>query len=118
MFDIHAEYDGFSKAVAALEKLGDLFRHQPPTFLNDDGFVEVLPIIYPILDDMPVLVFEALRWTPSLGVDVERDFDDLIGREKAIVDTMFERVGVKGIAEVFGTGHLGGLFGGCREANV
>ena len=64
VFFIHTKHDGLLETVAALlEELGNLLRDQLGAVIDDEGAVEVLGVVDPILD----LVAVAVRARPSPG---------------------------------------------------
>ena len=118
VLDIDAEDDGFGEAVATLEELGNLLRDKLTAFFDHEVFVEIGAIIATVFDFLAVLVLEALWRAPALSVDVQRDFNDLVGREKAVIDPLLEGVGVKRIAEILGAGGVLGFLGCGGETDV
>jgi hypothetical protein len=88
MFDIHAEDDGLGEAVAALKEFTDLFRHELAAFFHHQSLVEIGAVVNSVFNGLALFVEEASRWTPAFGVYIERDLDDLIGGEEAVVDAL------------------------------
>ena len=53
------------------DELAALFDHEV--------FVEIGAVVDAVFDFFAVLVLKAFRWSPAFGVDVEGDFDHLVG---------------------------------------
>ena len=90
VFDVHAEDDGFGKAVTAFEKLGNLLRHELATFFHDQMPVEVGAVIDAVFTSLPSLSLKSFGRTPAFSINVERDLDDFVGCEKAVINALLE----------------------------
>ena len=89
-----------AKRSVALRNSVTLRGDQLGALLEDEGPVEVLLVVYAVLDLLAVLVDLALLGPPAGEVLVEVDADDLVGGEEAVLDALLERVGVDRLAEV------------------
>src|SRR5690606_24027821 len=61
--------------------------------------------------------FASLR-SPTFQIDIKADPKHLVGGKKAVLYTLFERVGINGVAEVFGAGNRLGFLGCGGKPNM
>jgi len=79
VIDILTEDDGLVESVGGLKELGDLGCNGLRALLKDEIPVEVLGVVFPILDEIaPVIGLEGFR-TLAIKILVEADTDNLIG---------------------------------------
>ena len=116
--DVDAEDDGFGKAVGLVEKFGYSLGDGLGAFVYDQVFIVVFEVVNAVFDAGAVLVLGVVLWAPAFEVDIEADAQDFVGREKAILDALLERIGIDGVAEVVAAGDGAGFFGGGGETDV
>ena len=86
--------------------------------VDDQRAVEILLVVDAVLDLVAVAVEFARLGPVALHVDVDMDFDDLVGREEAVLDALLERVGVDRLAEVVDVRDVLGFLGRGGQADL
>ena len=115
MLLIDAEDDCLLEAVAALlQELGHLGHHQLGPVVDDECAIEILGVVEAVFHLLAVAVGLARLRTVSFYVDVNVDLDHFIRCEEAVLNTLFERIGVDRFAEVVDVRDVGGLLGRGR----
>src|SRR5450631_2227139 len=83
-------------------------------FVDYKRTVEILCVVDAVLDHFPVAVDFALLRPVALDIDVNMNFDDLVGRQEAVLDSLLERIRVDGSAEILDVGDVLRLLRGGR----
>ena len=119
VFGIDAKHDGFLEPVAAFLQEGrDLLRHQLGPVVNHQRAVEILDIVNAVLDKRALPVELAFLRAVAFDVAVDMDPDHLVGRQEAVADALFERVGEHRLAEIVDVGDVFRLFRRGGEADL
>lgn len=115
---VDAEDDGLLETVAALlEVVRDPLGHAPAALVDDQGPVEVLPVVTAARDQLTVGVGLAGCRAVALHIHVQVHLDDLVGGEKAVADSLLEGVAEDWLAEPVDVGDVLGLRGCGGEAD-
>ena len=77
-------------------------RNKLASLFDNQIAVKIGAVVDAIFDGLAVLILEIFRRTPPFGVNVERDLDDFVRCEKAVLNTLLERIGIERIAEILG----------------
>lgn len=116
---IHAEHDGLLEAVADLfEELGHLAGNELGALVQHQGAVVVLGVVDTVLDKLAHAVALPLLRTVALHVAVDMDLDHLVRGEKAVADSLLQRVGEYGLAEIVDVGDVPRLLRRRGEADL
>ena len=86
--------------VCRLQVLPHLAGNQLRTLLENEVSIEVFGVVLPLFNGLTQLVDLAFLWGVAHCIGVGGDSDDLVGREKSVLDALLERVRVDGLTEV------------------
>lgn len=116
---IDAEHDRLLEAVAAfLQELGDFLRGQHRAVVEHDMPVEILRVVDAVLDLVAVAIELAEFGAIAFHIAIDVDLDDLVGREKAVADALFQGIGENRFAEIFRVGDIFGFLRRGGEADL
>ena len=116
---VHAEHDGLLEPVAALlEKLSDLLGHQLGAVIDHQCPVEVLGIVNAVFDFVAIAVDLTFFRPVPLDVPVNMDLDHLIGRKKAVADSLPQGIGEDGLAEVMRVRNVFSFLRGSSQTDL
>ena len=119
VFLVHAEDDRLLEAIAAFLQIpGDLAGHQLGAFVQDQGAVEVFEIVDTVFDLVAVPVELPLLGAIAFHVPVDMDLDDLVGRQEAVCNALFQGVGIDRLSEVMDVGNVTGFLGCGGQADL
>ena len=119
MFLVDAEHDRFLEAVSAvLQILRDLPGDEHGAVIQDQRAVAVPGVVDAIVDFDAVSITLSLLGTVAFHIEIDMDFDDLIGGEKAVGDALLQRVSINGRTKVLDVRDVFSLLGGGREADL
>ena len=118
MINVFAEDDGLVEAVGLFEIFGDAAGYGAGAFVDDEELVHVAVDEVLLGQLVAVAVDFALGGGVAFFVLFKADANDLVGSEEAVLNALFEGVGVDGFAEVVDVGGVGGFFGGGGEADL
>ena len=101
VFLVDAEDDRLLEAIAAFLQIpGDLASHQLGAFVQDQSAVEVLEVVETVFDLVAVPVELPLLGAVAFHVPVDMDLDDLVGRQEAVCNALFQGIGIERLSEV------------------
>ena len=106
---IGTEYNGLGHTVGAFEVAGDLSSHLLDAVFDDDVIVVVAVGVNAVRDLIAVDIPLALAGTPAVP-DVGHDVDDLERRQEAVVNALFQTVGIDRVSEIAQIGDVFCLF--------
>ena len=106
---IGTEYNGLGHTAGAFEVAGDLSSHLLDAVFDDDVVVVVAVGVNAIRDLTAVDIPLTLAGTPAVP-DVGHDIDDLEGGQEAVVNALFQAVGIDWISEITQVGDIFRLF--------
>ena len=118
MLNIDAEDDGLRISAVLLQPGRHVLGNHLGALINDEVTIVVLDIVLAILNFVAINVDLPLERSPVLQVDVQANTDHLVRSEKAILDSLFQTVGVDRLTEVVDVRHFLGFFRCCRHTNV
>ena len=119
VFLVHAEDDRLLEAIAAFLQIpGDLASHQLGAFVQDQSAVEVLEVVETVFDLVAVPVELPLLGAVAFHVPVDMDLDDLVGRQEAVCNALFQGIGIERLSEVVDVGNVTGFLGCGRQADL
>ena len=112
MFLIDAKDDGFLETVVALlEKAGDFPGDKLGAVVNNEGAVKILGVIDTVLDLIAFPVGVAPLRPIALDIEIDMDFDDLVGSQESVLDALLERVSVNRLPEIIDVRDVFGFLG-------
>ena len=112
VFLVDAKDDRFLEPVAAfLQKLRHLAGDQLGAFVQHQGVVKVPGVVGAVFDLIAVSVALVSFRAIAFYIPVNMNFDDFVGREKAILDALFQGVGIDRIPKVMDVGVVLGFLG-------
>ncbi len=97
---VGAEDDGLGEAVSCLEIVGEVVGHGLGAGLERDDALEVAGGVLPVGYLAAKVVELPGVGAVALYVHIDDDAAHLIGREEAVLNALFETVGIDGIAEI------------------
>jgi len=100
MLNIDAEDDGLRIGAVLLQPGRHVLGNHLGALINDEVTVVVLDIVLAILNFVAINVDLPLERSPVLQVDVQANTDHLVRSEEAILDSLFQTVGVDRLTEV------------------
>ena len=119
MFLVHAEDDRLLEAIAAFLQIpGDLAGHQLGAFVEHQGAVEVFEVVDAVFDLVAVPVELPLLGAIAFHIPVDMDLDDLVGRQEAVENALFQGVGIDRLSEVMDVGNVTGFLGCGGQADL
>ena len=118
MLNIDAEDDGLRISAVLLQPGRHVLGDHLGAFINDEVTVVILDIVLAILNFVAINVDLPLERSPVLQVNVQANTDHLIRSEEAILDSLFQTVGVDRLTKVVDVRHFLGFFRCCRHTNV
>jgi len=99
--DVFTKHDHIVVAVGPFQNIGYSLGDHLRSLVENQRTVEVLLVADAIFDLVAEVIVFAFFGTPSGPVFVEVDADDGIGSEEAVLNPLFERVGVDRIPGLF-----------------
>jgi len=119
VFFIHAEDDGFLKAVAGfLEERGDLAGDDQGEFVDYQSAVIVLGVVDAVFDFEAVAIGLAFFGAVAFDIDIDVDFVDFVRGEEAVANSFLQRVTVDGFAKVFDVRDVFSFLRGGGQADL
>ena len=89
VIDINAEDNCLRVPVRLFEELSYLLCHDLRSFLDDELPIEILFLVYAVINWLAVVINGASLWTPTVNVNVWLYANDLVRGEKAVLDALF-----------------------------
>ena len=96
---IGAKYDGLGHAVRTLQIPGDFSGYLLDAVLNDDVVVVIAVGVDPVRDLIAEDIPLSFTGTPAIS-NIGHDIDDFERGQKAVIDSLFQAVGVNRLSEV------------------
>src|ERR1700757_3847433 len=100
MVNVLTEDNGLAVGISTNKIVNDLLGHALGALVQYEHAIHVALVVDAVLDLLAEVVLHTGWGAPALEVFIEVDTDYLVGRQKAIVDALLERVGVDRLAEV------------------
>ena len=100
MIDVLAKDDGLGEGIGYVEIFHDPLCDELGPLLQDQLSLHVFLIVFALRHRPTVVVDHAGRGGPALDILVDVDADYPVGREKAVLDPLLQRIGVHRISEV------------------
>ena len=118
VIDVFTEDDGFLEGVGGIEEPHDALGDELGALVKDEEAVHVLLVVGALLDVLSQVIGHARWGSPAFQIFVEVVADDFVGCEEAVINSLFELVGVNGLAEVGNVRSVFGFLRGGREADL
>jgi hypothetical protein len=100
MFLVDAEDDGLGKAIRLFQKIRDIARDRFGSRFERDRSFEIARLVLIVRNFTAIAIKVALTWPPACCISFGDDAVNSIRRQKTILDTLAQTIGVDRIAEV------------------
>ena len=117
MFLGGAEYDGLLHTSGAFEIFGDLRGDLVRAILQEKRIIKIAVGVNAVFNFLPINIALTLARPPAFP-DICADIDDLVGREKSVLDSFAKGIGVNRFTEVVDIGHILCFFWRCGHADL
>ena len=85
-----------------LQELGHFLRHHLRPVVNHQRAVEIAPVVDAVLNFVAVAVKLSRLGTVAFNIAVDVNLDDFVRCQEAVLDALFERVGINRLNESSG----------------
>ena len=109
------EYGLIHSAIMLLQIIRDCLCNQLGTLFKNDISIKIQRIVNPVINHFAVVIRLSGVGNESFDIFVKEYTDNTIRSEVAIVDALFQSVGVDGISKVVDIGNFLGFFWCCRK---